>query len=170
MIHDDVGYVCDTYNLRIQMFSTAGVHLGSFGDAAGPGQLIGPMGITLATDNYFYISVQNGPIYKYDFSGNYVGTWGTHNGSNTVTDFDFAAGIFSDQDSHIYVIDSNRHRITKFDTSGSYTSTIGAFGGLPGNLHGPGGITGDAFGNIYVLETGNQRIQKYDSAGVVQDE
>jgi tripartite motif-containing protein 71 len=170
MIHDDVVYVCDTYNLRIQMFSTAGVHLGSFGDASGPGQLIGPMGITLATDNHFYISVQNGPIYKYDFSGNFVGTWGTHNGSNTVTDFDFATGIYSNQDGEIYVIDNHNQRITKFNTSGTYLATIGSFGGLPGNLHSPAGIIGDAWGNIYVVETDNQRIQKFDGSGVVQSQ
>lgn len=170
MIHDDIVYVCDSYNLRIQKFSTEGVHLGSFGDPAGPGNMVGPTGITLGIDNHFYISVQSGPVFKYDLSGNFVSTLGTHNGSNTVTDFDTAVGIFSNQDGHLYVVDSGRQRITKFDISGNYLATIGAFGGLPGSLHGPGGITGDGFGNIYVAETDNRRIQKFDSFGVVQED
>lgn len=170
MIHDDVVYVCDTFNLRIQKFTTSGVHLGSFGDAAGPGNMVGPTGITLGTDDHFYISAMGGPALKYDLDGNFVATFGTRDGSNTVIDFDFAAGIFADPDGHIYVIDKNRHRVTKFDTSGSYLATVGSFGGVPGALHSPSGITGDAFGNIYVVESDNQRIQKFDSLGAVQEE
>jgi DNA-binding beta-propeller fold protein YncE len=84
--------------------------------------------------------------------------------------FDYAVGIFADQDDQIYVIDKNENRITKFDTSGNYLATFGSFGGLPGYLHGPSGITGDNFGNIYVTETDNHRIQKFDSLGIVQNE
>jgi tripartite motif-containing protein 71 len=170
MIHDDVVYVCDAYNLRIQKFSTSGVHLGSFGDPSGPGYMVGPTGITWGADDHFYISVMSGPVFKYDFNETFVSTFGTHNVDNSVTDFDYAVGIFADQDDQIYVIDKNENRITKFDTSGNYLATFGNFGGLPGYLHGPSGITGDNFGNIYVTETDNHRIQKFDSLGIVQDE
>lgn len=168
MIHDDIVYVCDTNNLRIQKFSTSGAHLGSFGDASGPGYMVGPTGIAIGTDDHLYISAMSGPVFKYDLNGTFVTTLGTFNVDSSVTDFSQGIAIHADLDGYIYVADRTENRITKFDTSGNYIATIGGYGGLPGYLHAPMGITSDAFGNFYVLEYENHRLQKFNINGVVQ--
>ena len=80
-------------------------------------------------------------------------------------------GIAVDRDGYVYVADTWNHRIQKFDATGKFVTTWGAFGdvggvlGDPLLLYGPRGIVVDSQKNVLVSDTGNKRIVKYTSEG-----
>jgi sugar lactone lactonase YvrE len=65
----------------------------------------------------------------------------------------------------VYVADSGNHRVQKFGPSGTFMSSIGQAGSMPGQFNTPSGVALDATGNLYVADTGNNRIQKFDPGG-----
>ncbi len=98
-------------------------------------------------------------------------------------------GIAADSQGRIYVVDTENHRIQRFDPETfKLTEKKPSFvwgsrcllrtgegcrdpdGGGPlvpgdGQFDGPTDIAVDATGNIYVVDSGNHRIQKFDSTG-----
>jgi DNA-binding beta-propeller fold protein YncE len=79
----------------------------------------------------------------------------------------YPTGIATDAAGNIYVVDQNNHGIQKFNSAGTYVSTIGGTRGSGNGQHldSPYGIAIDAAGNIYVTDTGNRRIQVFNNAG-----
>ena len=74
-------------------------------------------------------------------------------------------GIAFTADASAWVIDSNNHRVQKFNAKGEYLSKFGASGTGNGQLKSPQGIAIDASGNIWVADAGNKRVQKFNSKG-----
>jgi len=66
---------------------------------------------------------------------------------------------------YVYVADTEKHRIQKFDGSGTYITQWGTEGVGDGEFEFPYGIAADAVGNVYVADTENHRIQKFDGSG-----
>ena len=68
---------------------------------------------------------------------------------------------------YLYVADTNRHRVLKYDLStGAAAATIGAGQGTwPGKLNGPEGIAFDAENRLWVAENGNQRFSVFATDG-----
>ncbi len=100
------------------------------------------------------------------------------------------AGVATDADGNIYVVDRDSHRIQKFDAAGGFLLTWGkdvdavapdtgfeictqpadckaaaVSTGLGGEMDSPGGVGVDTAGSLYVADVGNHRIQKFDSDG-----
>ena len=69
-------------------------------------------------------------------------------------------------DTHIFVADTNRHRIQIFDNMGNYVSKIGgpSAGSGNGQFNEPTGITTSA-AHIFVSDKFNHRIQIFDHSG-----
>jgi streptogramin lyase len=65
----------------------------------------------------------------------------------------------------VYLTDTGRNYIVKFDSSGDYILEWGGTGSGQGQFNTPGGIALDSLGNVYVTEYGNSRVQKFDSDG-----
>jgi len=63
----------------------------------------------------------------------------------------------------IYVLDSGKYRIQKYDKDGRYVQTIGRQGQGPGEFERPTGLYLDKKGNIYVL--GLSKIHLFDRQG-----
>ena len=70
-------------------------------------------------------------------------------------------GIAIDAAGDVYVVETNLHRVRKFDRDGHERATFGSFGSGDGQLNTPVGIAVDADGNIYIADTGNHRVQQY---------
>jgi streptogramin lyase len=66
---------------------------------------------------------------------------------------------------NIYVVDSENHRIQKFNSEGVFIAHWGSFGTGDGQFKYPFGAAVDASGNVYVADYGNDRIQKFNSEG-----
>jgi|GEM_PF-5860431 len=65
----------------------------------------------------------------------------------------------------IYVVDSENHRVAKFDIDGNFIDSFGGNGSQNGRFYLPKGICMDLSGDIYVADTENDRIQKFDGSG-----
>jgi streptogramin lyase len=65
----------------------------------------------------------------------------------------------------IYVTDTGRHLVRKYDHSGEALMRFGGFGSAPGRMNQPSGVTVEPNGYIWVSDTGNRRIQSFDPRG-----
>jgi sugar lactone lactonase YvrE len=79
--------------------------------------------------------------------------------------FQTPRGIATDSSGHVYIADTNNHRLQKFAGSSVYLAGWGAQGSGNGQFNFPGGMATDSSGNLYVADTNNHRIQKFDSNG-----
>lgn len=86
-------------------------------------------------------------------------------GSNT-GQFDRPSGIALNT-THIFVADTDNHRIQIFDASGSLQQTLGTgtAGNAAGQFNGPTDVDQSPFGTIFVVDTQNDRIQAFDKFG-----
>ncbi|HUW95113.1 MAG TPA: SMP-30/gluconolactonase/LRE family protein, partial [Anaerolineae bacterium] len=92
-----------------------------------------------------------------------IATWGQPGALEG--QFSFPKGLAIDSHGHTYVVDSQNHRIQKFDEDGNFVTAWGSFGEEPGQFSEPWGIAVDPEGDVYVTDTWNHRIQKFTSDG-----
>lgn len=74
-------------------------------------------------------------------------------------------GIAADSAGNLYITNTNKNNIEKWNSTFTPTSTWGSYGSDKGKLNYPTGLAVDSSGNIYVSDTGNNRIQKFTSNG-----
>ena len=74
--------------------------------------------------------------------------------------------VATDSMGNIYVTESERHRVQKFDPNGTFLVQWGTFGAGDGQFDTPMGIAVDAANNVYVADYRNSRIEKFTSNGV----
>ncbi len=151
-------YVTDTSNDRVQIFDGDGNFIrkwGEFGYAAG--QLSNPRDI-LVKNGIVYITDDGDRVQKFDVDGNYI-AWdqpGIENYS-----FSVPLGMTADNE-HIYIADSENHRIVKFTSDGEFVTVFGEKGTNPGFLNTPVDLALDSDGKIYVSDKLNNRIQVFE--------
>jgi sugar lactone lactonase YvrE len=72
-----------------------------------------------------------------------------------------------DSAGNLWVVDTNNHRVQKFNSEGKYQSKIGT--GTKGTANGvfdtPTAVAIDSKGNLWVADHGNNRVQEFSSAG-----
>jgi len=196
-------FVTDNNNNRIQRFNSNGDfqikwgRLGGNGQSGqGNGDLHGPSGI--AIDNFgdiIVVEVDNQRVQRFGPTGTFKGCRGPiENGFNSqsgssfntciqnvaiITNrqldgiYKFPVGIDFDPEGNFYVVDTNNHRIQKFDSQGEYilkwgkSQGSGQAGSLQGQFLAPNHIAINEAGTIYVTDTLNNRIQVFgtDSDG-----
>lgn len=72
-------------------------------------------------------------------------------------------GIAIDSENNVWATD--RHRVQKFDSTGTFLLQFGSFGAGESQFRTPHGIAVDSGDNVYVVDRYNSRIQKFDSNG-----
>ena len=157
--------VADTHYSRIVEFSTTGEFLGSFGSyGRGPGQFIYPVGLTVDTNGFIYVSEygENDRIQKFDPDGRFVAEWGSF--GKDPGQFQRPSGIDVGPDGLLYVADAVNHRIQVFTTDGKRVRIIGRQGTDPGDMMYPYDVVATE-NCLYVLEYGSQRVQKLSLEG-----
>ncbi len=90
------------------------------------------------------------------------GSWGTADG-----EFRSTAGITTDADGNVYVVDTLANRVLKYDSRGVFLFTWGSAGDSAGEFGRPAGITASS-NSIYVGDLENGRIQQFSYSGEFQ--
>ncbi len=155
-------YVADAPKHRVQKFTSSGSFEWMIGSGVNGGS--GPEICTVAANCQ---------------AGDFIGTQGG--------EFFGPIGVAVDGSGNVYVADTLKHRLQKFNSSGSFEWMIGSgvnggsgpeictvaadcqAGGSSGTQGGeffsPGSLAVDSNGNLYVTEIDHNRIQKFNSSG-----
>jgi tripartite motif-containing protein 71 len=155
--------ITDTFNFRVQEFTTAGalqLVQGIRDDVSTPYGLNYPMGVAVESDGSFLISDSyNQAIRKYDSSGNFVTTY-TGTGTKGLN---HAEGIALGAGGIIYVADYLKKRVVELQDSGTKITYIKTFGS---GLKAPSGIAVDpTTGNVFVSDFSGPDVVEFNSAG-----
>jgi len=78
--------------------------------------------------------------------------------------FNCPRGVAFDKGNHLHVVDSDNHRVQKFDIDGNYLLQFGGHGSDDGQLSNPLGITTHD-DRVYVADKGNHRISVFQCDG-----
>ncbi|ACN83157.1 6-bladed beta-propeller [Brachyspira hyodysenteriae] len=74
-------------------------------------------------------------------------------------------GFDIDANGYIYIANTKKDKILKYDANHNYITNIGVSGVSNGQLLGPSSVAVDREGNLYVSDTGNNRIVIFDIEG-----
>jgi tripartite motif-containing protein 71 len=167
-------YVSDTFNHRIQKFSSTGQFqmMWGFRGRNDPNAMDYPRGIAVdpATGNVWLDNTRSGNIKAYTSSSGFIGQFGSQ--GSALDQFFYARGIWVGADGRVLVPDSFNFRLKIMDQSGHNLVSpppCGVYPPLgttpPSLLGGCTGVTQDAAGNIYAAAPSEQVVYKFDSAG-----
>ena len=163
---DNIIYVADAGNNRIQKFDSFGKYLQKWENVGKNDKFRYPQGICVHSESKIvYIADSgNNKILKFDTNGNYIAQWGSKQGSAD-GEFYQPSAVAVDSKGNVYVCDYGNHRVQKFTSDGQFIKKWGSFGWQDGQLNQARGITVDLNGNVYVADTVNNRVQKFTSEG-----
>jgi DNA-binding beta-propeller fold protein YncE len=115
-------------------------------------------GIAIAeTGEIYVVDVQATPAVRvYSPDGKFLRGWGEH--ATGPQNFSYPSGIAL-AGGRVIVVDSIRHSIISFTSSGTYLRRDGGYGLTPGGLAYPTDIATDAKGRVYVVDRVGNRLQ-----------
>lgn len=109
-------YVTDTWNHRVQKFTSAGKFIttwGVFGQAETPQSFYGPRGLAIDAEGRVYVTdTGNKRIVVFDANGNFITQFGS--AGFEAGQFDEPVGIAVDKNGTVYVVDTWNQRVQTF--------------------------------------------------------
>jgi len=155
-------YVTDSGNHRIQIFSSVGTFIKSFGSkGSNPGQLQCPIGIAVAPDgNRIYVcDSENHRVVVYNSSGQCILVIGSKGFS--YSEFKYPIGItLTPENDYFIVSDYKKNRLQVFrSVDGKHIQTIGRGGSGDEEFNNPAGLSMMPSGELVVIDCHNQRFQ-----------
>ena len=168
-------YVADTWNHRIQKFTSDGIPLQMWGTAlydpttSGPFGIWGPRGIAVDKfGNVFVVDTGNKRVVVYDSDGKFLYQIGSE--GLDIGQFEEPVGITFDPRGYLYIADTWNHRIQAFspNTDGSTYSPILQWevtGWFSESLDNKPYIASDHQGHIYITDPEGYRIIEFSSNG-----
>ncbi len=171
-------YVADQLSYVVQKFTAAGAFETQWGSYGGGHGQFGPIG-GLATDaagDVYVVDSSHDRIQKFDPNGAFLASWG---GSGTALGrFNFGStqnfvqppgGGIAVAGNHVYVADTDNHRIERFNLEGGEPLQWGTHGSLPGQFAYPRGLAANAT-EVLVADDDNHRVQKFNPEGAYEAE
>jgi DNA-binding beta-propeller fold protein YncE len=157
-IYDGKIYVCDT-NATVIVFDLKGRTFGTLKGAAGPGQLLGPVNISIERDGTKYVADPvRGQVVAFDRDDGYLKAYGEPGAWRPVD-----AVPFHDR---LYVADPSTGLVKVFDiASGELLKAIGDKGEPSERLDRPTNLAFDFEGYLYVTDVGRFQVVKFDRDG-----
>jgi len=157
--HNDNVYIADPFNQRILVRAVTGQV------ALELSNLDFPVSLAVDSSGNIYVGEGNlGRVDIYDAGGNLVGFLGSGDG-----EFALPAHIAiweSGGDIHVYVVDSNADRISRYNgATGMFELDFGTSGSADGEMIFPSGIAIEN-NELIIVDRGNSRLQVFDPAGM----
>ena len=152
-LRDNLVYVCDRNNNRIQVFDLDLNFVRSIGSCgSGRGEFDQPYDVKFDTAGNMYVAeCGNERVQVMDSSGRFIREFGRGKLSEP-------SGLLI-ADKYVYVSDVSGHCIVVYETSGQYVTSFGRFGRYKGEFSFPFCITSCVDGFIHVCDWGNNRVQ-----------
>ena len=161
-------FVADTNNNRIQILDFNGNYVTQFGSlGSGYREFNSPAGISINSTHIFIADRGNHRVQIWDNNGIAISEFGSGSdprGSTADGEFTSPSAIITN-DTHLFVVDQDNHRVQIFDDSGNYVAKFGSQGTADGEFSFPTGITTNST-HLFVVDTENHRIQIFDINGV----
>ena len=166
-------FVADQGNHRVQIFDVMGNYVAQFGsEGSADDQFSFLRDILITNTRIFVADTGNNRIQIFDtcfsqtidgicyqqLDNNAIGNKGTG-----VSQFDSPRGITT-TDTHLFVADTDNHRIQIFDNAGNYASQFGSEGTGNGEFSSPIGITTNNI-HLFVADANNHRVQVFNFNG-----
>ena len=150
---DNLVYVCDRSNHRIQVFDLDLNFVRSIGShGSGRGEFDQPLDVKFDTAGNMYVADGgNGIVQVMDSSGRFIREFGQGQLSRP-------SGLLI-ADKYVYVSDFSGSCIVVYETSGQYVTSFGRCGRNKGEFRSPYCITSCVDGFIHVCDFSNGRVQ-----------
>ncbi|MBI2940719.1 MAG: TIGR03663 family protein [Chloroflexi bacterium] len=164
-------YVADTWNHRVQKFSSGGEFLQKFGSPNGqpgsqPGEFFGPRGVAVTPDGSVYVTdTGNHRVAKFGADGRFIAQFGGRGAGEGV--FSEPVGITVDPGGNIYVADAWNNRVQKFNNQHRYVAQWPVLGWESQSVINKPYLALDAEGNAYVTDPENHRVLKFGPTGQI---
>jgi DNA-binding beta-propeller fold protein YncE len=175
--------VADSGRDRIQVFSSKGKYLSSFGSTGTlESQFDRPAGVTIDNNgNVFVADRDNRRVQKFDKNGTFLLMFGAGVATGAVAPeictsgcliglpttigggFSVVDAVAIGLNQRVYATDQINDRMQIFTNGGSFVKTFGAVG--DGALDNPIAIAIDQADEVYVVDANNYRIVKYSATG-----
>ena len=165
-------YVLDSFNSRIEQFTSGGTFKRAFGTAgSAPGQLNTGIhgGIAIFGDLLYLADQNNHRIQRFTLGADgaptgvpsVAGTLGSGNGQ-----FRNPQGVAVDpaREHDVFVADDRNHRVQRLNADLGFEQAAGSFGSGPEQFQSPYDVGVDPAGHLYVADNENSRVQRLDGA------
>jgi tripartite motif-containing protein 71 len=150
-------WVADTYNNRIQEFTSEGQFVQAFGMEV----LSLPHGVAIDPSGNVWVADTFGHrVVAFTTSGTLLRTFGALGSEDG--QFRYPIGIAADSAGNIWIADSVNNRIQEFTTGGAFIRKFGSLGCADGQFLDPHCVAADTEGNVWVAD---DRIQEFTSTG-----
>lgn len=152
-------------NIYVQRFDTNGTYLGNFSLLSQPSYLK----MNRAQNKLYSQEIRtNSILSRYTSTGTYIDDIGYRLAAgNFLGDSTYIQDrLTQDSSGNSYIIDSDgNYRIQKFDNTGAYVSSFGAFGSSDGQFRRITGIAISPSGQLYVADALRHDIQVFSTSG-----
>jgi uncharacterized protein (TIGR03663 family) len=172
--NDGSVYVTDTWNHRIEKFTSAGKFItawGIFGQGETPDSFYGPRGLAVDAEGRVYVTdTGNKRVAVFDAKGNFITQFGSAGLDPGL--FDEPVGIAVDKNGTVYVVDTWNQRIQTFmpvETEGSLSfvpdKQWDVYGWFGQSLDNKPFITVDDDLHVFTTDPDGYRVMEFDQNG-----
>ncbi|MGA1842481.1 MAG: 6-bladed beta-propeller [bacterium] len=159
-------FVADTYNHRIQKFTSGGDFImtwGSYGSDNGQFKYV--YGVTVDGNGKLYVSDRtNSRIQIFALDGTFLSKWENYGTADGQLYYPFDVTL-NKKNGKFYVADCSNHRVQVFDPDRNFVRAWGSYGTDNGQFKCSRGIAINESGKVFVVDRYNNRVQVFDSDG-----
>jgi hypothetical protein len=153
-------YVSDTVRHQVLMFDSADIFVKAFGAPAE----WKPVDALVYEDKLYVADIKNGEIHVLDkATGALVKRFGKK--GTPEENLSLPTNLAFDRDGILYVSDSGRFQVVKYDRDGHFRGAIGRLGSNPGTFARPRGLATDRNKRLFAVDAAFDNIQMFDGQG-----